>query len=217
MFVEQCVDSTSTPTLKQILLLEANNTNASTYWGIPAKKCPNDFWIYMEMLHAIQPDVVVEIGNWYGGALLAYAHIMDNVGKGKVRGVDVDHSRIDDKARHHRRITLIQSDACEAIDKVKSLINPGDTVMVIEDSAHTYSNTLKVLETYSPLVSKNSYMVVEDSLINNGLYLDEFKDDGGPMKAIEDFLHSTARFVSDRRKERLFVTWNPKGYLKRVA
>src|SRR5881296_996723 len=38
----------------------------------------------------------------------------------------------------------------------------------------------------------------------------------GPYEAIETFLATDARFEADRSQESFVITWNPKGYLKRV-
>jgi cephalosporin hydroxylase len=57
------------------------------------------------------------------------------------------------------------------------------------------------------------YMIVEDSVINHGLA----RDHPGPYKAIEDFLAENSDFVADREREQFVLTWNPKGYLKRIA
>jgi cephalosporin hydroxylase len=37
---------------------------------VPAQKSPTDFWIYQELIHRLQPDVIVEIGNYRGGSTL---------------------------------------------------------------------------------------------------------------------------------------------------
>ena len=85
--------------------------------------------------------------------------------------------------------------------------------MIIEDSSHTYENTLNVLKTYNPLVTPKSYFIVEDSICHHGL------DDGpnpGPYEAVETFMNESCNFEIDRTKESFFITWNPKGFLKKI-
>ena len=188
----------------------------STYFGIPALKSPIDFWIYMEIIYEIKPDIIIEIGNNCGGSILAFAHMLDNMGKGRVIGIDIHHDKIPSVVREHPRITLITGNACSLFPEVKKLIAPNDTVLIIEDSSHTYGNTLNVLRTYNSLVSKESYFIVEDSNINHGLDLPKDFPQGGPYEAIEAFMRENDNFIIDRSRERFVITSNPKGYLKKI-
>ncbi len=198
---------------KDIIRILQREIFKSTYFGVPAIKSPLDFWTYMEIIWETKPDVIIEIGTAYGGTTLALAHILDNIGKGKVISLDVKHDTAS-KVREHPRIVLIIGDACESFLKVSELINEGDKVLIIEDSSHTYENTLKVLKTFSPLVTEDSYFIVEDSIRNHGV---KFKDTkSGPYEAIEAFIKENKNFKIDRTKERFFITWNPKGYLRRI-
>jgi cephalosporin hydroxylase len=193
--------------------MQARIVGGSTYFGVPAQKSPTDFWIYQELIYRLQPDVIVEIGNYFGGSLLALAHLCDLMGKGRLIGVDVSHASIKGVVRDHSRITLIEGDACIRFQEVRQLIRPGERVLVIEDSSHTYDNTLQILRTYASLVEVGGYFIVEDSICWHGL---ELGPDPGPYEAIETFLGTDDRFEMDRRQEGFVITWNPKGYLKRV-
>jgi cephalosporin hydroxylase len=200
--------------LKEVLaLMQRQTKKQTTYFGIKAIKNPLDFWVYREIICELKPDVVVEIGNCYGGSTLALAHVLDNLQNGKVIGVDIDHSEVPPIVRRHARITLITGDACESFDEVRALVDKTDKVLIIEDSAHTYENTLNVLRTFSPIVTRGSYFIVEDSICHHGL------DDGpypGSYEAIEEFMKENSNFKIDRRRETYLITWNPKGFLKRI-
>ena len=186
--------------------------DGATYHGIPVRKMPIDFWMYLEIMFRVKPDVVIEIGNFFGGSTLALAHALDNIGKGKVIAVDISHRLM---SANHPRITLVTGDATKSIDQVKALISPTDTVLVIEDSSHTYANTLSVLRNYSKLVTKDSYIIVEDSIVNHGgPVLPALMP--GPFEAIDDFLKETDSFVPDLACERYGISWNIRGYLKKV-
>lgn len=203
----------NTPVKLMLELLQKELFN-STYFGIPVLKSPIDFWIYMEIIHQIQPDLIIEIGNYHGGSTLALAHILDAIGKGRVVGVDISHDVIAQEVRAHSRITLITGDACEVFSQVKTLVKEHEIVLIIEDSAHTYQNTLNVLRAYSPLVSKGSYFIVEDSNCHHGI---EIGPTPGPYEAIERFISENKDFSIDRTKERFIITSNPKGYLLRIS
>ncbi|MEO6727112.1 MAG: CmcI family methyltransferase [Blastocatellia bacterium] len=194
-------------------VMQERIVNGTTYFGIQTLKNPLDFWVYQEMLYQQQPDVIIEMGNRFGGSTLALAHFCDLLGKGKIIGLDISHELVSDLVHAHPRITLIEGDACESFSKVASLIGPQESVLVIEDSSHTYENTLNVLRTYSPLVKPGGYFIVEDSICHHGL---EVGPQPGPYEAIETFIAENSDFVSDRSQEGFLITWNPKGFLLRV-
>ncbi len=208
-YIEQNLD---TPIRLLLEFFQKESWN-STYFGIQTIKTPIDFWIYTEIIYKIHPDVIIEIGNFKGGATLALAHMLNNIGKGRVIGVDINHNLIAEKVRKNQAITLVTGDACGVFSKVKGMVKSDETVLIIEDSAHTYQNTLNVLRTYGTLVSKGSYFIVEDSICHHGL---EVGPKPGPYEAVEKFISENKDFIIDRTKERFLITWNPKGYLYKV-
>lgn len=206
-------DSMDIKVRKLIPIIHYRLLARSAYAGIKTIKAPFDFWMYQEILNEIKPDVVIEIGNAYGGSTLALAHILDRVGNGRIIGLDHDHDFVPQAVRDHPRITLIIGDACNSISTVKELIKAGESVLIIEDSSHAYDNTINVLMTFAPLVTEGSYFIVEDSIFHHGL------DSGplpGPFEAIRTFAAGNDEFLIDRDKEAFFLTWNPTGYLQRV-
>ena len=55
--------------------------------------------------------------------------------------------------------------ADDTVAEVRSLIRPGDRVMVTLDSNHTKAHVAAELERYAPLVTPGSYCVVFDSVM----------------------------------------------------
>jgi len=207
-------DSLDLP-LRQVLpIIQQRIIEHTTYFGVTALKNPLDFWIYQELIHRLKPDVIVEIGNYCGGGTLALAHLCDLVGKGRVIGVDLDHSRIPEIVRSHPRISLVTGDAYASFDKVAGGIGAGEQVLVIEDSSHTIENTLNVLRAYSALIKPGGYFIVEDGICHHGLDIDPYP---GPYEAIGAFTAENSAFVIDRSIENFLITWNPKGFLRRIA
>jgi cephalosporin hydroxylase len=139
------------------------------------------------------------------------ASFMDALGHGTVITVDIDHSHVPDRVKAHPRIKLVTGDAVESVWKVASMIGSA-SVMVIEDSSHTFDNTLGVLRVYSPMVRKGFYFVVEDTVCHHGISVGPFP---GPYEAVEAFLKEDPTWYSDRSREAFGITWNPKGFLKR--
>lgn len=208
MFIE---DSTNTP-LSVLIRKWQDQTGASRYFGVQAVKNPGDAWIYQEIITTMKPDVVIEIGVKHGGGALMLAHLCDLLGHGRVIGVDITLKLIHQRVLDHPRITLIEGDACDRFNEVKSLLSPNDRILIIEDSAHTYSNTLNVLNTYSELIRVGDYFIVEDSINYSGVFPNQ---DFGVANAIKDFV-AQGNFISDRSLEPYVITWNPCGFLKRV-
>ena len=194
-------------------IMQLKIRSSTMYCGVQAQKNPLDLWVYRELIWQIKPDVIVEVGNHYGGSTLALAHILDIIGKGKVVGIDKDHMLLYERVRHHPRINLITGMACECIDEVKKHINEEDVVMVIEDSSHRCPQTLKVLETYGALVTVSSYLIVEDTICWHGL---DYGPNPGPYEAVEIFMKENENYEIDRSQEYFLITGNPKGFLKRI-
>jgi len=184
----------------------------TTYFGIPTMKNPLDHWVYQELISAEKPDVIIEIGNASGGSTLALAHLCDLMGHGRIIGLDISHARIPEIVRKHPRVTLIEGPACDSFHAVLAMLRKNDRILVIEDSSHTYENTLNVLRTFCPLIPPGGYFIVEDSICHHGL---EEGPIPGPYEAIEAFVKENQQFEIDREKESFFITWNPKGYLRR--
>ena len=91
--------------------------------------------------------------------------------------------------------------------------------MVILDSNHTHAHVLSELKAYSPLISKGSYLVVFDTIIEDiPKKLIENRSWGmgnNPKTAISKFLEMNDRFKLDKNIEnKLLITVGPDGFLK---
>lgn len=207
-------EALNSPTKKILEIMQHRIMHKSTYFGVKTHKNPLDMWVYQEILFESKPDVIIEIGNKYGGSTLAFAHMLDNLGRGRIVGVDIDHSRVESVVKEHPRISLLEGDGLEMIMEVEKLILPNDRVLVIEDSAHTFDTTLALLRLYERFVKAGDYFIVEDSICHHGL---DVGPNPGPYEAIEVFVQENSDFEIDRSREDFLITWNPKGFLKRVS
>lgn len=189
-------------------------TYNNTYWmGVPMQKCPLDAWTYQEILHETKPDVLVEAGTYKGGSAFFYASLFDLLKHGRVITVDIED--YPGKPPHERVNFLLGSSTSEEIlRKIRASIQPGEKVMVALDSDHHKAHVAKELALYSPLVSLGMYLVVEDTHFNGHPILPRFGP--GPMEAVDEFVASHPEFVIDRTREKFGMTFNPRGWLKRV-
>jgi cephalosporin hydroxylase len=207
-------DALERNTREVLACLQERITMDTTYFGIRTLKNPGDVWVYREIMHACRPDVVIEIGVYQGGSTLMLAHTCDLLDHGRVIGIDVSLGLVDERARRHPRITFLEADAGEAFRQVDRLVPPGSRVLVIEDSSHTYENTLGVLRQYSRLLQTGDYFIVEDSICWHGLDLGPRP---GPHEAIEQFIRENRAFAIDRTCEKYIITWNPNGFLRKTG
>jgi len=210
MLLENNLDNT----IRELLKVLDRQVYNNTYFGIRTLKFPFDFWVYQEMIYELRPDVIVELGTYRGGSALALSHILEKIGKGRIITLDINHNEVPMIVRNDPRITLIQGDAVQSFPDVQKLIADGEKVLVIEDSSHTYENTLAVLRTYNSLIRIGSYFIVEDAICHHGI---EDGPNPGPYEAIDTFLSENKNFVADRTKERMVLSWNLHGFLKRVS
>ena len=199
-----------------------------SWLGIPIIQFPQDIVALQEIIWELKPDLIIETGVAHGGSVIFSASILELIGgDGRVVGIDIDireHNRARIEAHPMaKRITLIQGSSVSpaVIEEVNELARHRKTIMVILDSNHTHEHVAKELELYAPLVSKDSYLVVFDTSIEDAPA--EFfagrpwGKGNNPRTAVWDFLKTTDRFVVDKDIEsKLLVTVAPDGYLKCV-
>lgn len=181
--------------------------------GTRVTKCPLDCWIYQEILFEIRPDVIIECGTSHGGSALFLASICDLLNQGRVITVDI---RKQPGLPEHKRIKYLLGSSTDPkiVDMVKEHINPGEKILVILDSLHTCEHVLQEMNIYGQLVTKGSYMIVEDSNLNGHPVISEMVP--GPMEAIYEFFKNNKEFEIDKSREKLLLSWNPNGYLKKI-
>ncbi len=186
----------------------------NTYWlGTPVQKTPLDLWVYQEILTELRPDLIIETGTYKGGSALFLASICDLLNHGEVATVDIEEYP---NLPKHSRIRYLHgsSTAPEIIEQFKSLAAGKRAVVVFLDSAHTKDHVLNELKLYSPFVTKGSYIVVEDTHFNGHPILPHHGP--GPMEALDDFLKENRAFAIDSSREKFLLTFNPRGYLRKV-
>lgn len=213
-----------------------------TWLGRPAIQFPNDTWAMQELIWDIRPDLIIETGIAHGGSLIFSASMLALLdmseaiesgasmnpaeSKRKVLGIDVDiraHNRKAIEAHPMAsRIQMIEgsSVAPEVVEQVHTIAAGYERVLVCLDSNHTHAHVLGELEAYAPLVSKGSYCVVFDTLIED-MPEDMFSDrpwgvGDNPKTAVWEFLKSRSDFEIDKSiQHKLQITVAPDGFLRR--
>ena len=190
------------------------DTWQKTFWlGVPTLKCPLDLFVFQEIIHENRPDWVIEAGTYKGGSAFYMATLMETLGNGRVITIDITEQP---GLPRHERITYLlgSSTSSEIVEKVKAMIGSKDKVMVVLDSDHSAAHVLNELRLYAPLVTPGQYLVVEDTNVNGHPVVPAFGP--GPMEALDTFLAENKGFKIDEAREKFLLTFNPRGYLRKV-
>jgi cephalosporin hydroxylase len=192
-------------------LAQGADTINLSWFGHHVLKCPLDLWVYQELLVRTRPDVVIETGTKFGGSALYMATILDLIGHGRVITIDIEEQPL---RPEHPRISYIAGSSVDTavFEQVRKEVG-SDRAMVVLDSDHHAAHVNAEIIAYSPLVQVGDYLIVEDTNVNGHPAYPDFGP--GPMEAVDKFLSENEEFVRDERCERLLMTLNPRGYLRR--
>jgi cephalosporin hydroxylase len=221
-----------------------NYTYNFSWLGVPIIQLPPDIVAMQELVWRIKPDLIIETGIAWGGSLVFSASLLALVDlceaqatgetidprrpKRKVLGIDIDiraHNRAAIEAHPMAsRIEMLQgsSIAPEIVSAVRERAKSAKTILVCLDSNHTHDHVLAELEAYAPLVTRDSYCVVFDTLIEDrvaGSFPGRPWDKGNsPKTAVWEYVKSHPEFEIDTDlATKLLITVAPDGYLKRVG
>ncbi|MBE3143847.1 MAG: cephalosporin hydroxylase family protein [Planctomycetes bacterium] len=195
--------------------------------GRPIIQYPQDIVAMQEIIWRVKSDLIIETGIAHGGSLVFYASMLQLLGRGMVLGVDVDiRSHNYSEIINHPmagRVQMIEGSSIDSrtIDKIRAVAEKHDAVLVCLDSLHTHEHVAKELELYSDFVTRGSYLVVFDTVIEHlpeGKYPDRPWGKGNnPATAVRAFLERDKRFEVDKEYDRkLLITVTPGGYLRRI-
>jgi cephalosporin hydroxylase len=197
--------------------------------GLPIIQLPQDIVAVQELIWRVRPDLVIETGIARGGSTIFYASMLELLGgQGRVVAIDVDirpHNRgaMEEHPLFHR-IELIEGSSIDpaVTERVREQAHSAERVMVALDSNHTREHVLAELREYGPLVTRDSYLMVFDTVIEQ-LPEDAFPDKpwsrgNNPATAVEDYLSEDDRFEVDASVDaRLLLSYAPGGYLKSTS
>lgn len=187
------------------------------YRGVPLQKNPFDLAIYSMLLERTRPRTLIEIGSYMGGSAHWFAD------QAKLLGLDLRLLSIDlnvPATDAGPSVEFLPGDARELWKVLPPSVmnNVARPLMVIEDSSHLSGTTAAVLEFFDPWMRAGEYIVIEDGILSDMRVAELY--DGGPLRAIEEFLlKSAGRYEVDRGLCDYFgrnVTWNVDGYLRRL-
>lgn len=230
---------------EQIGIGKANYVYNFTWLGVPILQIPQDLQALQEIIWQAKPDLIIEAGVAWGGSLvfsasmLAILEACGEIENGRVVGLDIDirpHNR--KSITEHplaKKIILIEgsSIAEDTVAQVRALAGKHKRVLVCLDSNHTHDHVLAELEAYAPLVSRGSYCMVGDTIIEDApegmVSARPWGKGNSPKTAVWEYLRrldkegrsgadgEPLKFEIDRFVEdKIILTGSPDGYLKRV-
>ena len=176
-----------------------------SWLGRPLIQYPQDIIVMQEIIWNVKPDLIIETGIAHGGSLIYYASLLELIGNGEVLGIDIEvrpHNRkAIEQHKMSKRIKMIKgsSIADNVVKKVLGFTKGKNKVLVCLDSCHTHEHVLRELDLYSSFVSKGSYLIVFDTVIEdlpralNGNR--PWKKGNSPKSAVRDFLRKNKNFI----------------------
>lgn len=201
------------------------------WMGRPIIQLPEDMVRVQEVLYRVKPDVLIETGVAHGGSLIFYASLFKAMGRGRVIGIDIEirpHNRRAIEAHEMKPlIELVEGSSTDTgiVAKVKAMVKPGETCLVILDSNHTKAHVRAELEAYFGLVTPGSYIVATDGSMRDLHDVPrgaaEWKHDH-PCAAAAEFAGAHPEFVleqppwpfNESRLSKNITHW-PDAYLRR--
>lgn len=196
--------------------LRQNFFMANHWLGVQTLQNPLDAWVTQEIIHEVQPDVIVEAGTHKGGSALMWAALLEQITP-EAEIITIDVKDQTQKARMNRiwdrRVKFLHGSSTdpEIVETIRQRV-AGKRVLVILDSLHTRDHVYDELKAYAEMVPVGSYIVVQDT----GAWKAQSSKFSGASEAIADFLAENDAFEIDRSRERFLLTNNPTGFLKRV-
>jgi cephalosporin hydroxylase len=194
-----------------------DQTLGRTRWlGITIVKAPTDLVILQEIIAETRPDMIIETGVLAGGSTYYMATLLDLLGiDGQVVGIDVDLSAVNPHIANHPKVDLIQGSSTDpdVVEAIRERAH-GRRVMVDLDADHSAEHVGRELRALAPLVTPQCYLVVEDTWIGRAVRFDQGR---GPADALDEWLAEGQPFEVDRWRERLLLTHNAGGYLRRLS
>ena len=200
--------------LANILYFKYGSYEKTKWMGLQAAKCPMDMWVYQELMHKMNTDLLIETGTLMGGSALFFAHMFDILGHGKVVTVDLVKQ---ENLPKHPRIHYINGSSTDqlVLNKIRGFSDQANSTMVILDSDHKADYKLKELNAYGEFVTAGNYMVAEDSAFD---YYPAWPEYGpGPATAVRDFMKTTQEFEVDRQQEKHLITFAPMAFLQKKS
>ena len=215
--------------LNTFINTDKHNWLHQTSWlGEPSLQSPEDLIVFQDIIFKCKPKFIIESGVAWAGSLLFYASMIKILNLDtKIIGIDIF---IPDDLKERifsfdisKNIELINASSIEdnTIKKLESIVGDSKNVIVHLDSHHTHEHVLEELKLYEKFISKGSYLICGDTIIEHIPEQTHRPRDWGkgdnPQTALDEFMKINDRFEIDKYYEnKLLISSQANGYLKCV-
>jgi cephalosporin hydroxylase len=208
------LEKTVNPLFFWELIEKTNNFSGITWLGQPIWQNVLDLWTIQETIYQIKPQLLVESGTNRGGSAFFYAQLFDLMGHGRIITIDVE--KMHNLAHPRIEFLIGGSTSAKVVENIQNQVrSTSGPVMVILDSDHSEAHVSEELELYSSFVTPNSYLLVQDGVIDTLARFQHVRP--GPLPAIKNFLKKHPEFQEDEDKNRRFlITHHPMGWLRKL-
>jgi len=166
-----------------------------TYFGLRMPRCPLDMAIYAEVVHGLGPGLIIETSTDEGASALQFAHLLDQLGHGRVLSIDL--ARPTSDYPRHPRIAYLggRSPIADATlrEVERSVLGEPGPVLISLVSDHSRFKVAAELRAYADLVTPGSYLVVEHTAAT------------GPREAVEEWLGARHDYQVDLALSQKFL------------
>ncbi len=189
------------------------------YKNIPMQKSPFEMALYTQLIGQVKPRSIIEIGSLAGGSAIWMADLLDSYDiDGHIYSVDPNIVR----EAAYPRVTYLEGGGQYLEDVLDQdwLTRLPRPLLIIESTGHSYATSSKVLEFFHSYLCSGEYIIIERGIMDDLGYPLPSSYNGGPNRAIREFLKShLGNYEIDTSYCDQFghnVTWNPNGYLKKI-
>jgi cephalosporin hydroxylase/predicted O-methyltransferase YrrM len=185
-----------------------------TNWlGRRVPRPATDLFAYQELVSKLRPRWIIDIRAAAGGRAWFLASVCDLLDHGQV--IAVERKQVPKRAEHPR-ITHIEGDSVDddVVRRVHDMVGDDDA-MVILGARATARKVSDEYRLYRDLIPIGGYLVVEDTIVNGHPVWPNYGN--GPAEAVKGIVERRDDFVSDVEMSKYRLSFNPNGFLKRMA
>lgn len=184
-----------------------NGWRETNWMGEHVERAPTDLISYQEIVNEVRPDLIVTVESPFTGSVAPFfAALCRDTGHGIVVAVGTG-----DLPDESDRLTTLSGSAND--DEVQAHVREalGEGTLMVVIGLNRVKEVTQTFGAYGPLVGPGSYVIIEDTIVNGNPVWTHFGP--GPLEACRNILRTNGQFLSDSRRERFGLTFNPEGFL----
>ena len=165
--------------------------------------CPLDLWVFQEIVHELAPELIISTT----ASARYLAAVCQLTGRGEVVWIGAEPGA----AGHQPRLREVTAPAgsAEALAQAADLAADKASVLVIVGAGGDGVLAPEALRSYAALVTQGSYLIVEAGA--------PLPAPGGAAATVEELLRHDPGFMVDASREKFYLSFSRRGYLRRTG